>query len=92
MVRRLRELTISSILTSITAQNTSIVPLNPKAGSRLPAVAEQNADSAWAGTVSVTVIRPCIVSGVLPKMNPSCNALMIGNGRHITALAISSTQ
>lgn len=46
MVRRLRELTISSILTSITAQNTSIVPLNPKAGNRLPAVAEQNADSA----------------------------------------------
>lgn len=37
-VRKPRELPISNALTSITTQNTSIVPRNPSAGSKLPAV------------------------------------------------------
>ena len=49
-------------------------------------------ESACAGTVNVTVIRPCIESGVLANTKPSIIALMIGNGKAESELQISMNQ
>ena len=73
-------------------RNTSIVRWNPHTGNRLPAAALQNMESACAGTVNVTVIRPYIESGVLANTKPSIIALMIGNGKAESELQISMTQ
>lgn len=92
MPRMEREHVTSTALAARTARNTNIVPWNPRAGSKVPATALQNIESTWAGTVNVTVIRPCMLVGDLAKMKPRSIALINGNGRPTNELATSMTQ
>lgn len=80
------------MLITITVRKRKTVFWNPRAGKRLPAAALQNEESAWAGTVSVTVILPCMFAGVLANTNPRSIAVMSGKGSPITELAIRTVQ